>query len=201
MNRGLIYSLLLILVWSFTVCKPADDDIKKKIVYKGPIAETRNIVSQFSDSAKLQIKLMAPRQLQYESGDAVYPDSLFLTFFDEDGKINNTVRANYGKYEKMKDLYFIRGNVIVHNPAKNETMRTEELFWDKQTRKIHTDKFVTVKTEDEFLQGQGLTADQNFSHWKFKKPTGVFTLKQEPQQPQPLQPAPQPQQTPQPLQK
>lgn len=183
MNRSLMYSLLLILVVGFTGCNSAEDDIKKKIVYKGPIAETRNIVSQFSDSAKLQIKLVAPRQLQYESGDAVYPDSLFLTFFDKDGKINNTVRANYGKYEKMKDVYFIRGNVIVNNPTKNETMRTEELFWDKQTRKIYTEKFVTVKTEDEFLQGQGLTANQDFTNWKFKKATGVFTIKQQPQPP------------------
>jgi LPS export ABC transporter protein LptC len=183
MTRNFLYCLLLILAGSYTGCKPVDDDIKNKIVYKGPIAETRNIVSQFSDSAKLQIKLEAPRQLQYESGDAVYPDSLYLTFFDKDGEINNTVRANYGKYEKTKDIYFIRGNVIVNNPTKKETMRTEELFWDKQTRKIYTEKFVTVKTEDEFLQGQGLTANQDFTNWKFKKATGEFNFKQ--QQPQP----------------
>jgi LPS export ABC transporter protein LptC len=185
MNHYLLHNLLLILVLvgSILGCKPADDDLKKKVVYKGPIAETRNIVSQFSDSAKLQIKLMAPLQLQYESGDAIYPDSLFLTFFDKDGKVNNTLRANYGKYEKQKDLYFVRGNVVVHNPTKDETMRTEELFWDKQTRRIYTDKFVTIKTKDEFLQGQGLETNQEFYPMKIKKPTGAFTVQQQPAPP------------------
>jgi len=182
MNRNLFYSLLLILMGlagSFTSCKPVDDELKKKIVYKGPIAETRNIVSQFSYSAKLQIKLMAPLQLQYETGDAVYPDSLFITFFDKDGKVNNTVRANYGKYDKQKDLYFIRGNVVVHNPNKKETMRTEELFWNKQTQKIYTEKFVTIKTEDEFITGHGLETNQGFHPMRIKRVAGVFSVDQQ----------------------
>lgn len=181
MNRSLFYSLLLmlVLVGSTWGCKPVDDDLKKKVVYNGPIAETRNIVSQFSDSAKLQIKLMAPLQLQYESGDAIYPDSLFITFYDKDGKVNNTLRANYGKYEKQKDIYFVRGNVVVHNPIKDETMRTEELFWDKQTRRIYTEKFVTIKTQNDILKGQGLETNQEFYPMRIKKPTGIISVQEQ----------------------
>ena len=177
MKRALFYSWLLVAISTFTVCKPDDADLKNKIVYKGPIAETRNISTLYSDSAKLQIKLNSPLQLQYESGDGVYPKGIDLVFFDKAGKVNNTVRANYGKYDKQKDAYFIRGNVVVNNPVKGETLRTEELHWDKRTRKIFTDKFVIIETKDEVLKGHGMTANQDFSHWKITKPTGIITLK------------------------
>jgi LPS export ABC transporter protein LptC len=101
-----------------------------------------------------------------------------MTFFDRKGKVTNTVRANYGKYDKQKDQYFIRGNVVLENAVKKETLRTEELYWDKNTRKIHTDKFVTIQTESDILKGHGLTANQDFSNYKILKPTGIFSLSQ-----------------------
>lgn len=178
MKQAVLYGWVLLLLSSLTFCQPVDDDLKKKVIYKGPIAETRDILTLYSDSAKLQIKLTSPLQLQYESGDGVYPKGIDLTFFDKQGQVNNTVRANYGKYIRQKDIYVIRGNVILHNPNKDETLRTEELQWDRQTRKIFTDKFVTIQTKDEILKGHGLTANQDFSNWKITKPSGIFTLQQ-----------------------
>jgi LPS export ABC transporter protein LptC len=179
MKYSVLYLLFFFLITGLTVCNPADEDLKKKTVYKGPIAETKDILTLYSDSAKLQIKLTAPLQLQYESGDGVYPKGINMVFFDKNGGINNTVRANYGKYIRQKDAYIIRGKVVLHNPSKGETLRTEELQWDRQTRKIFTDKFVTIQTKDDILKGHGLTSNQDFSNPKILKPTGVFSLKQE----------------------
>jgi LPS export ABC transporter protein LptC len=166
--------LLLLVLLSF--CKSSVKDIKKKVVYKGPVAETTNVSTLYSDSARLQIKLTAPLQLQYENQDGIYPKGIYMTFFDRKGKVTNTVRANYGKYDKQKDQYFVRGNVVLENAVKKETLRTEELYWEKNTKKIHTDKFVTIQTETDILKGHGLTANQDFSNYKILKPTGVFSL-------------------------
>lgn len=168
--------LLFLMIGLLAFCKPAATDAKKKIVYKGPIAQTKDVATLYSDSARLQIKLTAPLQLQYETGDGVYPNGIYMTFYDRKGKVTNTVRANYGKYEKQKDAYFIRGNVVLNNPVKSETMKTEELHWDKQRKKIHTDKFVTIQTEDEILKGHGMEANQDFSNYKILKPSGVFSV-------------------------
>jgi LPS export ABC transporter protein LptC len=167
---------LLILLVLLSFCKPSVKEIKKKVVYKGPMAETTNVSTLYSDSARLQIKLTAPLQLQYENQDGIYPKGIHMTFYDRKGQVTNTVRANFGKYDKQKDQYFIRGNVVLDNAVKKETLRTEELFWDKQTRKIHTDKFVTIQTETDILKGTGLTANQDFSDYKILKPTGIFSL-------------------------
>ena len=178
MRPYVLYLIMLTLAAGIVGCNGADDDLKKKVVYKGPIAETKDILTLYSDSAKLQIKLTSPLQLQYESGDGVYPKGIDLIFYDKKGGVNNTLRANYGKYIRQKDAYIIRGNVVLHNPNKGETLRTEELQWDRQTRKIFTDKFVTIQTKDEILKGHGLTANQDFSKWKITKPSGIVTLQQ-----------------------
>jgi LPS export ABC transporter protein LptC len=111
---------LLLLVVFLACCQPAAKEIKKKVVYKGPMAETTNVSTLYSDSARLQIKLTAPLQLQYENQDGIYPKGIHMTFYDRAGKITNTVRANYGKYDKQKDQYFIRGNVVLENAVKKE---------------------------------------------------------------------------------
>jgi len=169
--------LVLLIINTVASCKFTDDeDLKKKVVYKGPISQSRDIATLYSDSARLQIKLTAPLQMQYENGDGIYPNGINMTFYDKQGNIANTVRANYGKYDKQKDAYYARGNVIVNNVVKNETMRTEELHWDKQKRVLFTDKFVTIQTKTDILKGHGMTANQDFSNWKITRPTGVFTL-------------------------
>jgi len=170
-------SLFILMIGSVAGCKISDDeDLKKRVVYRGPISQSRDIATLYSDSARLQIKLTAPLQMQYENGDGMYPNGINMTFYDKQGNIANTVRANYGKYDKQKDSYFARGNVIVNNVVKDETMRTEELHWDKQKRVLFTDKFVTIQTKTDILKGHGMTANQDFSNWKITRPTGVFTL-------------------------
>lgn len=176
MKRAVQYCWLFLLLGLLTVCKQTIQDPQKKLVYKGPLAQTRDVHTLYSDSARLQIKLEAPLQLQYETGDGIYPEGISMIFYDKKGAITNTVKANYGKYEKQKDAYFIKGNVIVSNVVKKETLRTEELNWDKQKRLIHTDKFVTIQTGDDILRGEGLTAPQDFSTYKILKPTGQFSV-------------------------
>src|SRR6476620_9333887 len=76
-------------------CRPTVDPDKQK-KYTGPIMETVDVQTLYSDSAQLKIKLNANLQQQYENGDAIYPKGLHLNFLDENGKVSSTLRANYG---------------------------------------------------------------------------------------------------------
>jgi LPS export ABC transporter protein LptC len=159
-------------------CRVATQNPDKQVKYTGPIMETANVQTLYSDSARIKIKLNAPLQQQFENGDGVYPKGIDLAFLDDNGKIETTLRANYGKYDKNTDSYHVRGNVVVKNIAKEETLNTEELRWDKQKQRIHTDKFVKIRTADEILTGTGLVANQDFSRYKILKPSGVFSVKE-----------------------
>ncbi len=168
----------LFLLVSVFACNRVTKDPDKQPKYKGPIMETTNVHTLYSDSARIKIKLNAPVQQQFENGDGIYPKGIDLTFLDETGRITSTLRANYGRYDKQTDAYLARGNVVVKNVSKNETMETEELRWAKQKQKITTDKFVKIRTADEILTGHGLEANQDFSRYRILKPSGIFSVKQ-----------------------
>lgn len=153
-----------------------DPDQEKKHI--GPFRETANVLTLYSDSAKVLIRLQAPLQEDYENGDMVFPDGIDVEFYEEGEVVTSTLRANYGKQERNKDLYLVRGNVIVENLQKKEKLETEELYWNKGKAQIYTDKFVKITTPEEILMGHGLQANQDFSNYKIKKVTGVFSLKE-----------------------
>lgn len=149
-----------------------------QLVYTGPLMETTNVVELISDSAKLKFQLTAPLQQQFENGDFVWPKGVKVTFYSADGKktVINTLTARYGKSDKAKNLYIMRGDVRVANVPNQQKMSTEEMFFDKTKQLIYTDSamFVKVETPTEYIDGYGLTANQNFSRYSIKRPTGIL---------------------------
>ena len=97
----------------------------------------------------------------------------------------NTLRGNYGRFDKTKNLYFIRGDVRVSNVQKQQSMKTEEMYFDQSKQLIYNDttQLVRIQTPTEILTGYGLTANQDFSRYTILKPQGVFTIDQAAPQP------------------
>ena len=129
--------------------------------------ETENLLMIMSDSAKLRIRLTSALRQDFENGNQIYPKGVKITFLDKDGQtVINTIDGNYGLYEKVKNLYTLRGNVRVTNVPKQQTMNTEEAFYDQTKASIYTKKEteIRVTTPTEVLTGRGLTANQDFSH-------------------------------------
>ncbi|UOQ54168.1 LPS export ABC transporter periplasmic protein LptC [Hymenobacter cellulosivorans] len=166
--------------WS---CEKKEAQVTKKVVYKGPISETTNVLTLLSDSAKLQIRLTAPVEETFESGDQIYPKGVKVSFYGDGGsRVINTLEGKYAKYDKAKNLYLVRGDVRVANQEKQQKMNTEELFYDRVKAIIYTkpETAVRVETLTEVLTGNGLTANQDFSLYSILNPTGVFTLSEAP---------------------
>ncbi|WP_230679959.1 LPS export ABC transporter periplasmic protein LptC [Pontibacter sp. 172403-2] len=179
MRKAWVFSLVAMLACLNFGCNEELKDPDKVEIYKGPLVENHDIIMLFSDSARLQIKLKAPVQQEFDNGDGVFPKGLYVEFYGEPGQITSTLKANYGKNDKRKNLYIARGNVIVENLQKKEKLETEELYWDKNKGKIYTDKFVRITTAEEILTGEGLRANQDFTNWRILKPTGIINLKEE----------------------
>ena len=153
----------------------------KPIVYSGPLIETTNVETLVSDSARLQLRLTAPLEQQYESGDMYYRKGVHVQVYDKPGKVVvNTMEAKFGQLDKAKQLYIMRGDVRVANVPQQQTLRTEELFYDKLKHKIYTDTAMAVRiqTPTEVLTGYGMEASEDFSRYKIKRPVGTFTIEQ-----------------------
>jgi hypothetical protein len=55
-------------------------------------------------------------------------------------------------------------------------LNAEELIWDQNKKKIYSDKFVKVTTEDEIMFGNGFESNEDFSEYKVKKLTGQLKI-------------------------
>ncbi|MCB2380153.1 LPS export ABC transporter periplasmic protein LptC [Hymenobacter sp. BT635] len=171
---------VLLAAGSSAGCQEKETEVaKKKVVYTGPAAETTNVLTLLSDSAELQIRLTAPLEQTFETGDQIYPKGVKVSFYGEGGRtVINTLEGKYAKYDKAKNLYVVRGDVRVANQVKQQKMNTEELFYDRVKAIIYTQPatLVRVQTQTEILTGKGLTANQDFSRYSIAEPTGVFSI-------------------------
>ncbi|GAA4390345.1 LPS export ABC transporter periplasmic protein LptC [Hymenobacter koreensis] len=163
-------------------CNDEKEGVQAKQVYTGPILETNNATTLFSDSARLQVRLEAPLEQQFDNGDLVYPKGVKATFYEKDGTtIVNTLVGKYGRYTRATNLYVVRGDVRVRNEVKEQSLATEELFYDRAKARIYTkpEMPVRVQTPTEVLTGKGLEANEDFSRYRIFKPEGVFTVEQD----------------------
>ncbi|WP_461147068.1 LPS export ABC transporter periplasmic protein LptC [Spirosoma pulveris] len=151
---------------------------KKVNPYSGPIEEINDVKLLYSEAAKLKVKLTTAKQFRYINDDRRYPKPVNIVFYNPAGEEITTIRSDSGRYDKAKDVYVVTGNVVVVNKQKQEKLLTPELSWKPQTKKVYTDKRVTILSQltGEKLYGIGLDANQDFSQYSIRKPTGVFNM-------------------------
>ena len=145
--------------------------------YEGPMVESENVQILVSDSAVIKIKIEGAHSLQHQNGDLEFPKGMQATIYNKLGEPITKLTALQAFKNSGENIYRAVGDVFVTNLKKKETLRTEELFWDPDEEIIYTEKFVTIKTEDDLIPGEGLIAPQDFSTFEIKKPTeALFKL-------------------------
>lgn len=152
------------------------EDIADKPIYTGPIMSLDSVKTALSDSGLVVLRKFAPKEDHFENRDTEWEKGLFLQYFDKQGNLSSTFKSDYAFYQAEANLYKGVGNVIVQNVTNGDQLNTEELFWDPTNEQFYTEKFVTIRTEDEIHTGEGLTANQDFTSYTILKPSGTFTI-------------------------
>ena len=174
-------STAVVLAFFFAVLLTACESPKqtKKVEpYSGPIEEINDVKLLYSEAALLKVKLTTPKQYRYANDDRTYPKPVNITFYGPSGEEETTLRSDSGRYNKAKDLYTVMGHVVVLKKESNQKMLTSLLNWSPVTKKVFTEKPVTILSPatGERLQGVGMDAPQDFSSYSIRKPTGIFNL-------------------------
>ena len=162
--------------FSFFSCEEKKNKVGK--AYTGPTTTVDGVEVKYSEQGKMKVFLMTPKQLTYQNEDKVFPDTVNINFYDPTGStVITRLRADSGRFDQKSSVYIVKGNVRVVKSQTQEILTTTELNWSPQTKKVFTDKFVSVKnivTKD-VINGNGMDAEQDFSHIKFRK--GTFKMK------------------------
>ncbi len=156
-------SLLTIIV----LLSSCEKRVKKEyILYEGPMAEIENVHLFYSDSAKLKTELTAGIQLELKNKDRIFPKGLNIIYYDKNGDISSTMRADSTYHVHLSDIWYAYGDVQLKNTENGETLFTEELTWKPTAHLVETDKFVHIVAPDQDLRGTGLTAKDDFSEYE-----------------------------------
>src|SRR6185295_6082916 len=140
--------------------KMIDDWSKKKEM----VEIGRNVEAYLSQESKVKAKLTAPLMLRHEPmqpSDTLYtefPNSLHVDFYDDSTKIESWVDSKHGKYFENIDKVYLWDSVVVIN-VKGDTLKSQDLWWDKNKELFYTDKYAEyLRTDKQIFPGKGLEA-------------------------------------------
>ena len=153
-----------------------DKENKEIILYKGPVQETKSVEVLYSEQGLLKVQMKTPLQLTYRNENKVFPDTVNINFYDPSGELVTRLRADSGHYDKIQDIFVVIGNVRVVKSLTNQILTTTELSWSPRTKKVFTEKSLTLRdiAKGEITKAVGMDAEQDFTNIKFRKATGIY---------------------------
>ncbi|MCU0325310.1 MAG: LPS export ABC transporter periplasmic protein LptC [Spirosomaceae bacterium] len=169
------YVLGILVVFLFWNCEEKKEE-GVNYVYQGPLMTTENLSVMYSDSGNVKVKMNTAKQLKMQNEDEIYPKAIYVNFIDKNGVEYSSLRGDSARFFKAEQYYKIMGNVFFFNRLQQQSLSTTELIWSPIKRRIYSTKSVSIKTPTEEVRGVGLDADQDFTKYTIRKPTGVFAI-------------------------
>jgi LPS export ABC transporter protein LptC len=159
-------------------CSNDLDDIRKVTAsdnFPDETATKLQMVSTDSGLVKITLKATLMETIHLPSPITYLKDGLEITFFNEEGEIEAILTSYYGERNESTEEMVVRDSVVLKNIAAKQQLETEELYWKKDS--VYSDKAVVVRTPDAILFGKGIVANQTFTVFSIKNPTGKKEIK------------------------
>lgn len=143
-----------------------------------PDQESWNSRVLLADSSGLRAVIESGHiRVYYKNQETLFDSGLKVDFYNEFRVKTTTLTSDRGRIDdKTKDL-FTYGNVVAVNDS-GVTLQSDELLWRNSDQKIRTDKFVTITTKYEKIQGFGFESDQHLRNYVIYKINYVTTFAQ-----------------------
>jgi LPS export ABC transporter protein LptC len=162
--------LLVFLILIFLLIGCGDEKVKPSIntalnVEELPAQESWNSKVFFTDSGKTQAVLYAGHlKLFTGARETLLDSSVKVEFYNDSGTVATTLTSKRGRVDDVtQNLYAVDDVVAISDSGI--TLMTEELMWRNNDRKIVSNKFVTILTQTEKIEGYGFESNQNLSNY------------------------------------
>lgn len=177
LNRRII--ICLVITTLFYSCKNDLQEVNRFFNEQNEAIEKgKGIQLIYSDSARVLLKLDAPKMIRHTKGrgnNEVFPAGVKVKFYNNQGEVTAHLIADYAMRNPKHKQVVARDNVVLYN-HEGDTLKTDELIWDSKNQKIFTDQFVRITTPKELLYGFGFETDPSFTTYKLKRISGRMQL-------------------------
>jgi LPS export ABC transporter protein LptC len=161
-----------------------ENDIKKvrELTAKqdSAIISAENVEINYTTKGVKTVLMKAPELRKFSEKDnesyIEFPKGINMYFYDENGNVSSTLRANYSIYYEEEGKWIAKYDVEAVN-EKGEKLNTEYLIWLRDKQTISTDQFVKITTKDGVIYGDdGFVSDQSFSNWEVINGRGTLNI-------------------------
>lgn len=180
LNKNVSVALFILITLIFTACGNSDKEISEFNSKSLGIEEIKNADINYTLGGKPKAKLRSPLMLRVQQNNPYieFPKKLHVDFFNDSGKVDSRLDANYGKYLETESKVFLKDSIRVINTI-GDTLYCNELWWDRNRTgwEFYTDKPVRIRRKMEVVDGTGMQAAQNFKNWVITNPSkGVMKI-------------------------
>jgi LPS export ABC transporter protein LptC len=172
---GLLFALILLMSGcSEEKIKPyVDPSLKEKVL---PAQEGWNSKMNFTEDGELRAILFYDYMRMYDEKRETLLEGLKIDFYNKDETKSSTLTSKRGRVDDIsKNMWAIDSVVAVNDSGV--TLRTEELMWRNKDQKIVSDKFVTIVSRTEKIEGYGFESDQGIKNYVIHRITYVTAVK------------------------
>jgi len=163
----IIYSIIFFLVLiSGCTKEKVEPTVNAAIISEEiPDQESWNSTIFFSDSGKIKAILYAGHLSVFSRlKETLMDDNIKIDFYNENNVKTTTLTAKRGRVdEKTNNLYAIDSVVAINDSGI--VIRTDEMMWRNKDQKIISEKYVTITSPTEIIEGYGFESDQNLSNY------------------------------------
>jgi LPS export ABC transporter protein LptC len=130
-----------------------------------PAQESWNATVFFTDSGLTKAVLDAGHLRVFtEAQETLLDSNIRVKFYNEYEIHTTTLTAKRGKVDDATKNLFAIDSVVAVNDS-GVTIITDELIWRNIDQKIVSDRFVTINTPKEKIQGYGFESDQSLQNY------------------------------------
>lgn len=176
-----IYLYFLLLLGFLSACENDINEVNRLFSSEETQVETAlGVEMLYSDSAILNLRILTPKMIRHVADKEPwqeFPTGLEIDFFDPTGtEVTGRMTANYAQRYDHSAKFIVRDSVVWHG-EKGEKLETEELIWEEENDKVHTNKFVIVSRPDEIIYGHGFESNKDFTRWRIRAIEGRIKSK------------------------
>jgi LPS export ABC transporter protein LptC len=173
----IIFIPAIFLAGMFFSCENDLENIKLVTATDDSPDQTVNeIHTLYSDTGVVRFEIIAGRMEVYSIPEkkTIFKNGFQVNFFKSIDSIEATLTADYAEMPEGSNSIFARSKVIFTNFEKNQTLKTEELFWDQNAKRIRTEKAFEIIGEKSYISGYGMDANETFSEYHTHNVTAEF---------------------------
>lgn len=146
-------------------------DLGKQTFFPVSIAE--NINTKYIDSGRMTSNLISSKMLNFTNRAFPFyefPLGIDLIIYN-DQQQKSTVTSEYAIVYEETNIIDLQGNVVLAT-ATNDTLFTEQLFYDRKQGWLFTNNPVKFRTADYITDGNGFDSNKDFTNAQVLEVTG-----------------------------